>query len=369
MSIHALDNPETYRRHDPRDMLRHLHDIPTSCQNAWQLASDFHLPDDYRNVNKIVVLGMGGSAIGADLAAGLDECRIPIIVHRGYALPSFVDADTLVIASSYSGATEETNTALFQAVASCAKKLVMTTGGPLRELASQHSLPCFSFSYASPPRAALPYSLIPLLSIISRLGFMHMTTDVIDEAVSALVDLSNSIRETQPYEQNPAKKLAQALYEKVCLVYGSGFLAEVGHRWKLQLNENAKAVAGYEAIPELNHNTVVGYRFPHGISDKIIVTMLESELLDERIRQRYLVTGKLLERAGVSYNIVSARSSSKLSQVLELITIGDYVSYYLALLNQTDPYPLNEVDFLKSELLSYAESRRGISSDKLNCAQ
>ncbi len=355
MPIHTLDDPEIYRSRDPRNMLRHLHDFPAICLDAWQLASNFVLPSSYRAVNKIVVLGMGGSAIGADLVAGMNECRIPIIVSRGYALPPFVDADTLVIASSYSGTTEETNTAFAKALANPAKKLVMTTGGKLKELAKQYDLPCFTFKYNSPPRASLPYSLIPFLNIVSQLGFIHIAPQVIDDAMTFIADFHSAINETRSYEHNPAKQLAQALFDKVCIVYGSEFLAEVGHRWKLQINENAKAWAGYESLPELTHNTIVGYRFPRDIQDRIVVAMLTSDLLDERIRQRYLVTQKLLKTTGVDYQIVSARSPSKLSQILELIMYGDYVSYYLALLNQTDPYPLDEVDYMKGELSRYAK--------------
>ena len=358
MPIHALDDPGTYRRYDPRCMLKHLHDIPTSCQNAWHLASRFELPSSYRDINKIVILGMGGSAIGADLVVGMNECRKPIVIHRGYTLPPFVDADTLVIASSYSGMTEETNAAFAQAITNPAKKMAMTTGGKLGQLATEHHLPCFTFDYASPPRAALPYSLIPLLNILSKLGFMCLATDGIDAMVSALTDLERTVCETQPYEQNSAKKLAQAMHNKVCVVYGGEFLSEVGHRWKLQINENAKAVADYESFPELNHNTIVGYHFPSDVLGKIVVTMLTSELLDARIRRRYAVTQKLLNKTGIDCHVISAHGANKISQMLELILFGDYVSYYLALLNQTDPYPLDEVNYLKDELSRYAENER-----------
>ncbi len=353
MTTHTLDNPETYRRYDPHGMLRHLHDIPAICRDAWRLVSDFKLPPAYRRVNKIVVLGMGGSAIGADLAAGMNECRIPIIVHRGYTAPPLVDQNTLVIASSYSGTTEETNSAFTEALATRAKKLVMTTGGPLKELAEKHRLPCFTFSYVSPPRAALPYNLIPFLGILARLGFINMAADALDEPAAALAELSQRISEAQPFENNPAKMLAQELCNKICVIYGGEFLAEVGHRWKLQINENAKAWADYESIPELDHNAVVGYHFPRDIPAKILVVMLDSDLLHERVRQRYLVTQRLLKEAGVSCHVVSTRGQSKLSHMLSLIAFGDYVSYYLALLNQTDPYPLEAVDYLKRELANH----------------
>jgi glucose/mannose-6-phosphate isomerase len=275
---------------------------------------------------------------------------VPIIVQRGYAVPPLVDADTLVIASSYSGATEETNSAFSQALNTPAKKLVMTTGGALKAQADSHNLPCFSFSYASPPRAALPYSLIPLLGILSRLGFMDITTEDIEEAVAVMELLAADINEKRPAAQNPAKALAKALDGKLCVAYGGEFLAEVGHRWKLQINENAKAWACYESIPEVDHNAVVGYRFPKQLTPHIAVVMLGSELLEPRVRQRYPITQELLKRAGIDCHAISGRGRGRLSHMLSLIMFGDYVSYYLALLNRVDPYPLDEVNYLKQAL-------------------
>jgi glucose/mannose-6-phosphate isomerase len=300
---------------------------------------------------------MGGSAIGADIVAGMNECRVPIFVQRGYDPPPYIDENTLVIASSYSGTTEETNAAFSRVLPSRAKKLVMTTGGTLKQLASKHRIPCFTFEYRAPPRAALPYNLIPCLGILAKLGFIDLATNSIEEPISVLIDLTARIDEAQPFEKNPAKNLAQELHDKICIIYGSEFLAEVGHRWKIQINENAKAWADYEFIPELNHNAVVGYRFPADVAARVMVVMLDSDLLNERIRQRYLMTCSLMKTAGVSYHVVSARNQSKLAQMLSLVVLGDYVSYYIALLNQTDPYPLDEVDFLKRELSSYNGER------------
>ncbi|GAG00452.1 unnamed protein product, partial [marine sediment metagenome] len=155
-------------------MLERIHQIPELCQRAWQMAMNFKLPQDYSRVNKVVVLGMGGSAIGGDLVSNLvaSEAKLPILVHRDYDLPAFIDGQTLVIASSYSGMTEETLSSFEQALETESKKLVITTGGRLKTMAEERNIPVFSFDYKAQPRTALPFSFLPILGFLQKLGFI-----------------------------------------------------------------------------------------------------------------------------------------------------------------------------------------------------
>lgn len=229
-------------------MLLRLHEMPEQCQQAWQLAINFKLPQDYAEVNKVVILGMGGSAIGGDLASSLvaAEAKLPILIHRDYNLPTFVDAKTLVIASSYSGMTEETLFSFEQALDTESKKLVITTGGKLKAMAEARGVPVFSFDYPAQPRAALPYGLLPILYFLQKLGFISDRSADVAETVQVLQKLSQRINEGVPTSQNPAKQLAQRLYRRLPVIYGSGIVSEVARRWKTQLNENSKAWAFYE---------------------------------------------------------------------------------------------------------------------------
>ena len=347
-----LDSPSVYKRQDPQNMLACLHAMPELCQQAWQLAGNFDLPQDYSQVKKVVILGMGGSAIGGDLLGSLvsAEARIPILVCRDYDLPPFVDADTLVIASSYSGNTEETLTSFQQALSTDAKKLVITTGGKVKEMAEEKEIPVFSFDYKAQPRAALPFSFLPILCFLQRLAFIgDKSADVADTA-QILQRLSQSINEGVPQSRNPAKQLAKGLYGKLPVIYGAGITTEVAHRWKTQINENSKAWAFYEFLPELNHNAVVGYQFPAELVENIVVVMLRSSYLHRRTQIRYEVTCQLLERAGVKYQIVDSEGSSRLSQMMSMVMFGDYVSYYLAMLYRIDPSPVEVINFLKEQL-------------------
>jgi len=347
-----LDDSQVYKQYDPEGMLAHIHEVPQLCQQAWRMAMDFNLPQEYSQVNKIVVLGMGGSAIGGDLVASLipAEAKMPVFVHRDYSLPSFVDDKTLVIASSYSGMTEETLSAFRQALSTNSKKLAITTGGRLKEIALENNIPIFSFNYKSQPRAALAFSFLPILGFLQKLGFISDKSADVIETIEILEQLSQKINETVPIKQNQAKQLAQELYGKLAVIYGAGITAEVAHRWKTQLNENSKAWASHEVFPELNHNAIVGYQFPKELALKIAVVMLRSSHIPKPILHRYQITSQLLNKAGTGHHLIDGLGKSQLAQMMSLVLFGDYVSYYLAILNQIDPTPVEAIDFLKGEL-------------------
>lgn len=347
-----LDDPALYRQYDPDGMFRRLGEMPSQCQRAWQIARDFTLPEDFSGVNKVVILGMGGSAIGGELIKSLvsSEARLPIIIHRDYELPGFVDADTLVIASSYSGTTEETMTAFQQSLKTEARKLVITTGGQLKELAEANEIPAFTFDYPSQPRAALPYSFLPVLAVLQELGLIGNRRWKIAETVAVLKSLSRNITEKIPSSQNPAKQLALNLYRRLPVIYGAGITAPVAHRWKTQINENAKAWAFSDVFPELNHNAVAGYQFPGELARKMMVVLLSSPLLSRRMKRRYQITIQLLKEANIGFLQVELEGSNPLSQVMSLVLLGDYVSGYLAMLYQIDPTPIKAIDYLKEQL-------------------
>ncbi len=354
-----LDDPKIFQELDPEGMLRRIHEFPAICEQAWQMAMDFDLPRSFSQINKVIVLGMGGSAIGGDLVSSLllPEARLPIFVQRDYYLPPFADEQTLVIASSYSGETEETLTAFEQALDSPAKKLVITTGGRLGALAEQHKVPAFIISYHAQPRAALPFSFLPLLCFLQRLGITADKSGDVKEMFEVLKGLAEHINEKVPSSENPAKQLAQKLYGKLPVVYGGGLTAQVAHRWKTQFNENSKAWSFFEIFPELDHNAVVGYQFPAELASRMVVLMLNSSLLGKRIQLRYQITGEILKEAGIESQSIEGRGNCALSQMMSLVLLGDYVSYYLALLYRVDPSPVKVITYLKQQLAELGKSK------------
>ena len=347
-----LDNASAHRQFDKLGMLDHLHGFPEQCQKAWEKVLKFELPREYTKISNVVILGMGGSAIGGDIVRrlALAESKVPVFVHRDYGLPVFVDASTLVIASSYSGNTEETLSAFTKALGTRSKKLVITSGGKLKDLAEKQGIPTFVIDYRAPPRAAFPHSFVPLVGIFQKLGLFADKSADLQEAMDILKKLSRDLIETRPPTSNPTKQLAAQLRGRVAVIYGAEILSEVAQRWKGEFNENSKAWAFSESFPELNHNAVVGYEFPVEVKERIVVLLLRSSSLRPRNLLRYEVTAKLLAKAGIAYEFVEARGKSALAQVMSLVLLGDYASFYLSMLNEVDPTSTDAINSVKQYL-------------------
>jgi len=353
-----LDNASVYRQFDKSGMLNHLHGFPEQCQRAWEKVLKFDLPPEYTKISNVVIVGMGGSAIGGDIVRrlALAESKLPVWVHRDYGLPAFVDASTLVIASSYSGNTEETLSAFTASLKTRARKLVITSGGKLKHLAENEGIPVFVVDYQAPPRAAFSHSFVPLVGIFQKLGLLGDKSADLQEAVDILNKLSKDFIETRPLASNPAKQLAAKLWGHVAVIYGAEILSEVAQRWKTQFNENSKAWAFFESFPELNHNAVAGYEFPPEAKERIFVLMLHSSSLRPHSLLRYEATAKLLAKAGIAYEFAEARGESALAQVMSLVLLGDYSSFYLAMLNEVDPTSIDAINFIKQYLAQSAIS-------------
>jgi len=350
-----LDDLLIYQKLDTSVMRSHLREFPQQCQRAWEKVLQFDLPPEFSSIDKVVILGMGGSAIGGDMVRrlALSESKVPVWVHRDYGLPPFVDQNTLIIASSYSGNTEETVSAFTESVKTPAKKLVLTTDGKLKELAEKEDIPILIVDYQAPPRAAFPHGFISLVGIFQKLGLLRDKSADLQQALPILRKLSKDLGETTPLVSNAAKQLATKLQGHVVIIYGAEILSEVTKRWKTQLNENSKCWAIFELFPELNHNAVVGYEFPSEVKERIFVVLLHSDSFHSQSQLRYQVTAQLLAKAGISHEFVEAIGKTTLAQVMSLVLFGDYVSFYLAMLNSIDPTPVESIEFVKNYLAQF----------------
>ena len=348
-----LDDPSPFGQIDTANMLGHIRGLPRQCSAAWGLAGGLALPDAYSGLRHVVVIGIGGSAIGGTLLRGLvaGECSVPISVVRDYRLPAFVRGpDYLVVGCSYSGNTEETLSAMQEALGRQVRPLVITTGGQLAKLAREREMPLVRYAYQSQPRAALGYSLILLLGACWRLGLVRDYSADVAEAVRVMTAWQEEIEPEVPAARNPAKALVLEIAGRLPVVYGAGHLVAVANRWKTQFNENAKYWSFYEPMPELQHNSVVGFDSSQPVGQQTVAVMLRSALDHPRVGVRWDVTREMLVRAGVAVEEMFARGESRLAQALSLIHFGDYVSYYLALLHDVDPTPVDAIAFLKGRL-------------------
>ena len=350
MDTSVIESVERIRAADPGNMLDRIKDLPKQVRDAWAIARAAQLPPAHGDVRNITVAGMGGSAIGGDLAAALlaDELKVPMSVHRDYGLPAYVGRDSLVIASSYSGNTEESLSAFEEAQRRGARVLVLTTGGKIADLARAARYPVITFSYPAQPRAALGYSLGLVLGSLARLGFVRDLSADIDAALADLARLEERVHEGA--RTNDAKKLAIELFGRVIFAYGGGVMGVMARRVKGQWNENAKNWAAFDVLPELNHNAVVGFPYPDISRDALTVLLLRSDRDNPRHKLRFDVTRELLDRAGVPHKTLQFTGSSLLSEVLQLTLFTDYVSFYVALLNGADPTQVKSIDYLKERL-------------------
>ncbi len=348
-----LDDPTLFNKLDPKGMLGRIGELPQQCRAAWGLAHKVDLPSLCDEVRHVVVLGMGGSAIGGALLQGLvaGECDVPITIVRGYTLPAFVHgSEYLVVGCSYSGNTEETLTAFGEGLERGTQLAAITTGGKLAALAQERNVLLVRFDYPSMPRTALGYSFTLLLGLLSRLELLRDYAEEVEETAQVMEAWQAEIGPDAPVSRNAAKSLATGLVDRLPVVYGAGFLSTVANRWKTQFNENSKHWAFFEALPELHHNAVVGLGIPESVRDQAIVLMLRSSLDYARVQVRWEVTEELLRREKVAAQTLWGRGESELAHMLSLIHFGDYVSFYLAMLNGADPSPVESISFLKQRL-------------------
>ncbi|MHB8984662.1 MAG: bifunctional phosphoglucose/phosphomannose isomerase [Eubacteriales bacterium] len=341
------------RRVDSTGILLAVEDLPGQCATAyWDLARNVELPQ-MEAISNIVVSGLGGSAIGGDLLrvyAG-ERISVPVIVNRDYTLPKYVGPDTLVLAISYSGNTEETLSAYEEARSRGAGIVAITTGGKLAEMAQRDGVPVIGVPCGISPRAATGFLFIPTLTVLTRFGFLPDLTEEMQEMIGHIRELGKKLDPSVPEEENQAKRIAHKLKGKIPVIWGScGNTEVVAQRWKGQINENAKAPAYWNVLPELNHNEIVGFQFPCEVLKKIHIIFLRDKQDHPRVQKRIEITKGIIKDRVDGYTEVYATGKSDLARLYSLIYVGDYTSIYLAALYGIDPGPVKVIDFLKKEL-------------------
>lgn len=351
--IDALD--KNFSELDKANMIELLEEFPQKMKDALRLGEEFSISTSAftRNFKNIVILGMGGSAIGGDLLSNYltDELAIPIVVIRGYDIPKFVNEDSLVFAVSYSGNTEETLSTLKKCLEVKARVIALTSGGKLAALSQENNFPVIKVPTGIQPRAAISYLFFPVLKALERLGLIKERNSEIEETHNILRELSREYGAKSPSKNNLAKKVALILYQHLPLIYGSeGLLGAVAMRWKTQINENSKWPCFWNVFPELDHNEIVGYEIENGINLQVKIVYLQDKEGLLRVEQRREITRKIIEDKVAEFIVCPSRGKGKMARMFSLIFLGDLASYYLAILNQVDPSPVACIEDLKKEL-------------------
>lgn len=351
MSI--LNDAAAMRSADPGGMHAHMERFSEHLLEALEIGRSAELSVDAERLGSVVVLGMGGSAIGGELAAGLlaGEMPVPMQVVRNYELPAFVGPDTLIVASSYSGNTEETLSGYADARARGARIVCSTTGGELGRLAGESGGDVVSIPKGLPPRAALAYGLVPLLVVFHRLGLIADPARGVEEAAGVASELAGEYGLDVPAEKNQAKSLAQWFSEGVPVVYGTTpATGVVAARWCGQIAENSKTVGHPNVLPEMNHNEIVGWGEPLPFGESGRAVFLKDSDDHPRVARRIEITSSMIREGGGEVREFASRGECRLARLLSLVVLGDFTSLYLAHLNGADPTPVSAIDRLKKAL-------------------
>ncbi|HTL48254.1 MAG TPA: bifunctional phosphoglucose/phosphomannose isomerase [Verrucomicrobiae bacterium] len=319
-------------------MKKYLLGLGDQIAGGYKIGRDFKLPAAYKNVRQIVFFGVGGSAIAGDVIAELmhGQSPVPFSVHRSSDIPKFLDKNTLAIFSTYSGNTWETAQAFGQAVKARAKIVLMTSGGALLETAKKKKIPYLVIPRGLPPRCAIGYLTFSVLGVLEQGGWVRTSPKEVEAVRKSLKQFTPAM----------ARKLAKKLQHKVVFLYGES--APVLKRWRAQLAENAKTLASQHKLPEMFHNEVEGWQFPKSFARRAAAVFFTKKgpcPLKNKVR----MAQALIRKQGATVVEIPVNGHSSLETIFDLIYLGDWVSYELALLNKVDPVAIPVIESIKKQ--------------------
>ena len=351
--MRSLDERAADRAADPAGMVDLVLSLPRQLREGWRLGRASNPAPLAARPSHVVFVGLGGSAIGGDLlvSALAPALPFPTIVVRDARLPSYVGAHSLVVASSYSGETDETVEAAESAVAAGATLLAVTSGGRLAALAEARGQTVVRVPGGLPPRAALGYLVGPVLAALERWEVCPPCAGDVEEAAGVLEVLGRDLSPAVPEERNAAKRLAGRFHGRIPVIYAASPEVEpAARRWKSQFNENSKTIAAWNVFPELAHNEAVGWGAAAEIAGLLEMVVLFSGSEDARTRRLVDAACEAMPGGIARVHEVAGCGESRLARLFSLVLIGDLVSVYLAYLRGVDPTPIDAITTLKQRM-------------------
>lgn len=356
MSI--LDSRQEIAALDKSNMLGSIESLSKQIQHAWDETQrlSFTASDQIRNV---VVAGMGGSSLGADVIKRLfkEVMSVPFDFVNSYTLPAYVNQNTLVILSSYSGTTEEVLACALEAEKAKTQVMVIAAGGDLERLATEKNYTFYKIdpihNPSNQPRMAIGYAVFGMIGLLSKAGVLELEQGDISAVISTVETVVKENTVEIIGDENPAKALAYTMMDRKPYLIAAEFLEGAAHVASNQHNENAKALVDYKIIPEINHHLMEGLRFPKSNISYHVFIFITSQLYDPRIQVRMGVTQKIVGQQEIDTMAVPLKAKTKLEQAFELIALFSFCSFYLSMLEGIDPSPIPFVDQFKEELKKY----------------
>ncbi len=327
-------------------MKKLIQDFPHHLADALHIAQQARLKPAAREIRQVVITGLGGSGIGGTIVSELlsDRCKVPVIVNKGYGLPSFVNRYTLVLVSTYSGNTEETLSALHRADEAQAEIAIITSGGEALAFAKEKECNHIIVPGGNPPRSMLAYSFVQLLKLMSHFGLAE------GELMNEVSQATQLLEENQEAIRGEGSEIAQFLKGKFPVIYAPDGYEGVAVRFRQQLNENSKMVGWQGVVPEMNHNELVGWA---GGSDQLGVVFLRNETDDPRIQKRIEINQEIIRRSTAHVLEIWSKGVNRMEQMLYLIHLGDWASLDLSVINRVDVMEIKVIEYLKSELSKF----------------
>lgn len=351
-----LDDLKSIKQLDQGHSYESISGFASQCEDAWFEIKHFQVPSNFRNFKNILFCGMGGSAYGARIIKSLygNLLKIPVDLVSDYHLPSYADRDTLIIAASYSGNTEETISVVREALKIEAKIIGVTTGGELRELLLRYVCPVWQIipkhNPSQQPRLAQGYMQMGQIAILNKLGILRISETEVEKMIDYLSFREKLLKLESKTSDNPAKELAVKFCEKEVNIIGGEFLEGALHAVRNPFHETAKHFANYYVLPELNHHLMEGLSYPSSNRQNLIFWLINSPLYKKEIKRRLELTREVIEKNSIEVIDTNLSPTAPLTQVFELIQLGNYLTFYLSMLHGHDPANIPWVNFFKEKL-------------------
>jgi len=354
--INLDDKDKILKLQGGEKVLQSIDTLPNQLKQSFSEALNINFPEDYKNVKSVVVCGMGGSRFPVFIIKELfkEKLKIPYVFNDDYNLPGYIDKNTLVILSSYSGTTEEVLICGEKALAKKAKIIGITVGGGLELFLAKNNFPLYKinpvYNPSGQPRIGFGYFVGGHLGLLFNLGFLNLEKRMIEEAINYLSSLISNFQVNIPTNNNLIKQLAQKLYQKYPYYIVSEFLTGVGNAIANQTNETAKSISSFRIIPELDHHLMEGLKFPDKLKEILVFIFFFSNLYSPKIQKRFIITKEIVEKNNILTIWYELKGKNKIEQAFELMAIGSYLSMYLSVLYEQDPTIIPYVDYFKKRL-------------------
>ncbi len=324
---------------DKSNMREVITKSPEQLTNGLDLAKNIKIEGVFKNV---IVCGVGGSALPANILNSVVVTKIPLLVHRDYNLPASANEDSLVVCISYSGNTEETVSALEKAIHKNITAVAIATGGKIEKICEEHNVALTKIPAGIQPRSATGYLFSALATILTNCG-------IIDDISEDILNTARELEKRNPALEKEGKALAKKIAKKIPIVYASNNFKAAARIWKIKFNENSKIPAFHNYFPELNHNEMVGFTNSKNVSGFYVLIIKDAQDHPRTLKRMDLMSS-ILKKKGVKNSFIETVEGSMALKLFEVLLLGDWTSYYIAINNKIDPTPVEMVEEFKMML-------------------